>query len=114
MDINKMFDNKLFVLSVETETNIFTIVHMFAMSTTITNPILYGWLNTNLKHLFRAMIPYVRDRPARSALGANGNSRAAMGSGAAGRGGPSEASNNSCCAFERAPRSIPVSRREVN
>ena len=27
------------------------------MLSTITNPILYGWLNTNLKHLFRALIP---------------------------------------------------------
>ena len=39
----------------------FFFVHSFAMLSTITNPILYGWLNTNLKHLFRAMIPTVRN-----------------------------------------------------
>lgn len=39
----------------------FFFVHTFAMLSTITNPILYGWLNTNLKHLFRAMIPTVRN-----------------------------------------------------
>ena len=38
----------------------FFFVHAWAMLSTITNPILYGWLNTNLKHLFRAMIPTVK------------------------------------------------------
>ncbi len=32
---------------------VFMCCHTFAMTSTITNPILYGWLNTNLKHLFR-------------------------------------------------------------
>ena len=40
----------------------FSAVHLLAMTTVVSNPILYGWLNTNPKHLFRAMIPYVRDR----------------------------------------------------
>jgi hypothetical protein len=35
------------------ELTLFFVVHTFAMLSTITNPILYGWLNTNLKHLFR-------------------------------------------------------------
>ena len=39
----------------------FFCVHTWAMLSTITNPILYGWLNTNLKHLFRAMIPTVKN-----------------------------------------------------
>ena len=39
----------------------FFFVHAWAMLSTITNPILYGWLNTNLKHLFRAMIPTVKN-----------------------------------------------------
>ena len=38
----------------------FFVVHVLAMTSTITNPILYGWLNANLKHLFRAMIPHIR------------------------------------------------------
>ena len=37
----------------------FFFVHTFAMLSTITNPILYGWLNTNLKHLFRAMYMFL-------------------------------------------------------
>ena len=37
----------------EVELTLFFVVHSFAMLSTITNPILYGWLNTNLKHLFR-------------------------------------------------------------
>jgi len=41
----------------------FIFCHCLAMTTTVTNPVLYGWLNTNLKHLFRAMIPYIsKDR----------------------------------------------------
>lgn len=48
-------------LSSHDELCIFFMVHSFAMLSTITNPILYGWLNTNLKHLFRAMIPTVRN-----------------------------------------------------
>ena len=36
-------------------------VHLTAMFMVCTNPILYGWLNTNLKHLFRAMIPTVKN-----------------------------------------------------
>ena len=41
----------------------FSAVHLLAMTTVVSNPILYGWLNTNLKHLFRAMIPLVnKDR----------------------------------------------------
>ena len=43
-----------------TEVILFFVVHSFAMSSVVTNPVLYGWLNTNLKHLFRAMIPYVK------------------------------------------------------
>lgn len=39
----------------------FFFVHTWAMLSTFTNPILYGWLNTNLKHLFRAMIPTVKN-----------------------------------------------------
>ena len=46
--------------STHTELLVFFGVHAFAMLSTITNPILYGWLNTNLKHLFRAMIPTVK------------------------------------------------------
>jgi len=48
-------------LSEHNEFLAFFFVHSFAMLSTITNPILYGWLNTNLKHLFRAMIPTVRN-----------------------------------------------------
>ena len=40
-------------LSEHNEFLAFFFVHSFAMLSTITNPILYGWLNTNLKHLFR-------------------------------------------------------------
>ena len=38
------------------ELTLFFIVHSFAMLCTVTNPILYGWLNTNLKHFFRYYI----------------------------------------------------------
>lgn len=62
LEVNRMLDSSLFQISTQLENDIFTLVHLIAMSTTISNPILYGWLNTNLKHLFRAMIPYVRDR----------------------------------------------------
>ena len=48
-------------MSAHDELLAFFFVHTFAMLSTITNPILYGWLNTNLKHLFRAMIPTVRN-----------------------------------------------------
>jgi hypothetical protein len=48
-------------MSSHNELLVFFAVHTFAMLSTITNPILYGWLNTNLKHLFRAMIPTVRN-----------------------------------------------------
>jgi hypothetical protein len=37
----------------EMELTLFFVVHSIAMLNTVTNPILYGWLNTNLKHLFR-------------------------------------------------------------
>jgi len=37
----------------EVELTLFFVVHSFAMLNTVTNPILYGWLNTNLNHLFR-------------------------------------------------------------
>lgn len=47
-------------LSAHNELLVFFFIHTFAMLSAITNPILYGWLNTNLKHLFRAMIPTVR------------------------------------------------------
>jgi len=49
-------------LKVETDVELvlFFMVHAFAASSVITNPILYGWLNTNLRHLFRAMIPHLR------------------------------------------------------
>ena len=47
-------------ISPHNELLVFFFIHSFAMLSTITNPILYGWLNTNLKHLFRAMIPTVR------------------------------------------------------
>ena len=47
---------------------LFVLVHVFAMLSTITNPILYGWLNTNLKHLFRAMIPQIRNERADAEL----------------------------------------------
>jgi hypothetical protein len=38
------------------ELTLFFVVHAFAMLNTVTNPILYGWLNTNLKHLFRFVL----------------------------------------------------------
>ena len=41
------------VVEPEVELTLFFVVHSFAMLNTVTNPILYGWLNTNLKHLFR-------------------------------------------------------------
>ena len=44
----------------DVELILFFVVHSFAVSSVITNPILYGWLNTNLKHLFRAMIPHLK------------------------------------------------------
>ena len=70
----------LFELSTQTENDIFTIVHLIAMSSTISNPILYGWLNTNLKHLFRAMIPYVRqERTASAAQAVNSEMNIAQG-----------------------------------
>ena len=47
-------------MSARLETTLFFLCHALGMSSTITNPILYGWLNTNLKHLFRAMIPHVK------------------------------------------------------
>ena len=47
---------------------LYVLVHVFAMLSTITNPILYGWLNTNLKHLFRAMIPQIRNERADAEL----------------------------------------------
>ena len=50
-----------FGIDPHTENLLYFAVHSFAMLSTITNPILYGWLNTNLKHLFRAMIPTVRN-----------------------------------------------------
>ena len=54
-------NNIEFGISPHTENLLYFAVHSFAMLSTITNPILYGWLNTNLKHLFRAMIPTVRN-----------------------------------------------------
>ena len=46
--------------STQVEHMAFFVVHVIAMTSTITNPIMYGWLNANLKHLFRAMIPHIR------------------------------------------------------
>ena len=48
-------------MDAQTEQIVYFLAHSFAMLSTITNPIMYGWLNTNLKHLFRAMIPTVRN-----------------------------------------------------
>jgi hypothetical protein len=63
----------------------FLFCHTLAMTTTVTNPILYGWLNTNLKHLFRAMIPYIRERDRERDRGAAATSAAG---GCGGGGGP--------------------------
>ena len=49
------------LMDAQTEQIVYFLAHSFAMLSTITNPIMYGWLNTNLKHLFRAMIPTVRN-----------------------------------------------------
>jgi hypothetical protein len=46
-----------FAIEPEVELTLFFVVHSFAMLNTVTNPILYGWLNTNLKHLFRYVKP---------------------------------------------------------
>ena len=56
--MKKHNEERLFSLQVEYIS--FFVVHVLAMTSTITNPILYGWLNANLKHLFRAMIPHIR------------------------------------------------------
>jgi hypothetical protein len=48
-------------ISAQTEMLLFVMSHIIAMSSVVTNPVLYGWLNTNLKHLFRAMIPTVKN-----------------------------------------------------
>ena len=44
------------------ELTLFFIVHSFAMLCTVTNPILYGWLNTNLKHFFRYYIKALKQK----------------------------------------------------
>ncbi len=48
-----MYELNLSLVNPQGVNYIFIGCHVIAMTTTITNPILYGWLNTNLKHLFR-------------------------------------------------------------
>lgn len=65
MDLHRM-NVVSFKISSYTELVIFFVVHAIAMSSSVTNPVLYGWLNSNLKHLFRAMIPYLKGNEARN------------------------------------------------
>lgn len=52
-ELSAMLGRKLLYTSPDGVDYVFIGCHLVAMTTTITNPILYGWLNTNLKHLFR-------------------------------------------------------------
>lgn len=47
------------LITPNSENILFFAVHAFAMSSAVANPILYGWLNTNLRHFFLALLPDV-------------------------------------------------------
>ncbi|KAK9501348.1 hypothetical protein O3M35_012084 [Rhynocoris fuscipes] len=58
--------NPRIVTSPSTLYLVFSICHLTAMSTAVTNPLMYGWLNTNFRREFRLLSGQDRDDKRRS------------------------------------------------